>query len=249
VKSVPRDYSVFNKLNLERKPVGVKFTAIRPAGIQRLSKGLYFCELLKEAQTSQPFYIQQEDMQCLETVILGMKEPEPFLTAGLVGETDDFFEEARANRKLYQFLPCMPKGSVRFVVFSSFDQLTFDPDVMVITAPAEQARPVMRAVSFSSGEAWSSKGTQAAACSWLYVYPVLSGEVNYTVTGLSLGMQALKVFPPGLMLISIPWTRLPNIMENLQKMNLTIVSDQFTGEEHKKRVGKLFAELEQKMRD
>jgi hypothetical protein len=42
----------------------------------------------------------------------------------------------------------------------------------------------------------------------MYIYPYLSGEVNYTVTGLSMGMQTLKVLPQGLMIISIPWQKI-----------------------------------------
>jgi hypothetical protein len=60
-------------------------------------------------------------------------------------------------------------------------------------------------------------------------------------------MRALKVFPEGLMLISIPWTKLSMIVENLQKMNWTVISDTVTGEEHKKRVNVLFNELREKI--
>jgi uncharacterized protein (DUF169 family) len=141
----------------------------------------------------------------------------------------------------------MLKGSVNYVAFSSIDQLTFDPDVLIITAETSQAQLILRAWSYSSGDMWSCKGTPVVACSWLYIYPVLSGELNFTITGISLGMRALKVFPEGLFLIAIPWIRLPMIMENLQKMKWTIISDIVTGEEHKKRVDLLFNELKQKI--
>ena len=247
MSSKQRDYSVFDKFNFERKPVGVKFLPTRPEGIKRIDKELNFCEMLKEAQTSSPFYVQKEDLHCIEPLLLGMEDPDPMLLSGLVGETDGLFEEARANRKIYQYLPKMLKGSVSYVVFSPIDQLTFDPDVLIVTANVSQAHPILRALSYSSGEMWSCKGTPVAACSWLYIYPVISGELNLTITGISLGMRALKVFPEGLMLISIPWTKLPMIMENLQKMSWTLISDIVTGEEHKKRVGTLFEELRQKI--
>jgi uncharacterized protein (DUF169 family) len=247
MRPLQTDLSVYKKFNFERSPVGVKFLPTRPEGIKRLSKGLFFCEMFKEAQTSRPFYVQREDFCCVEPLLLGMEDPDPMLVSGLVGETDELFEEARANRKIYQYLPKMLKGSVNYVVFSAIDQLTFDPDVVVITANAGQAYHILRASGYSSGEAWSARGTSAAACSWLYIYPVLSGELNITITGLSLGMRALKVFPEGLILISIPWTKLPMITENLQKMRWTLLSDDITGEEHKKRVGILFDQLRQKI--
>jgi len=240
-----RDYSIFD---FERKPVGVKFLPIKPEGIERISKRLSFCEMFKEAQTSDPFYVQREDLYCIEPLLLGMEDFDPMLVSGLVGETDGLFEEARANRKVYQYLPRMLKGSVNCVAFSAIDQIIFDPDVLVITANVIQTYHLMRALSYSSGEMWSAKGTPVAACSWIYIYPVLTGELNFTITGISLGMRALKVLPEGLIILSIPWTKLPMIMENLQRMSWTLISDIVTGDEHKKRVDMLFNELRQKIK-
>lgn len=242
-----RDYSVFNRFNFERKPVGVKFLPIKPEGMERIQKRLSFCEMFKEAQTSKPFYVQKEDFHCIEPLILGMEEPDPMLHSGLIGEVDGLFEEARANRKIYQYLPMMLKGSVNYVAFASIDQLQFDPDVLIITAEVGKAQLILRAWSYSSGEMWTCQGTPVAACSWLYIYPVLSGKLNFTITGISLGMRALKVLPEGLMLISIPWTQLPMIIENLQKMKWTLTSDIITGEEHKKRIDQLFNDLRQRI--
>lgn len=244
-----RDYSILDKLKLERKPVGVKFLPVQPEGIPRITKRLSFCEMFKEAQTSPPFYVQKEDLFCIEPFILGMEEPDPMLVGGLVGEADELFEEARANRKLYQFLPKMLKGSVGYVAFSSVDQLTFDPDVVVFTANAGQAYHILRALNFSSGDMWSAKGTSVAACAWIYIYPVISGEMNLTITGISLGMRALKVFPEGLVIISIPWTRLDETLKNMRNMKWKLLSDEITGEEHKKRVDKLFNDLRQKIKN
>ena len=244
-----RDYSILDKLDLERKPVGVKFLSVKPEGIQRIDKRLSFCEMFKEAQTSAPFYVQKEDLKCIEPFILGMEDPDPMLVGGLVGEADELFEEARANRKLYQFLPKMVKGSVNYVAFSAVDQLTFDPDVVIFTANATQTYHLLRALNWSSGEMWSARGTSVAACAWMYLYPVLSGEMNLTITGISLGMRALKVFPEGLIIISIPWTKLDETLKNLRNMKWTLASDEITGEEHKKRVDILFNDLRQKIKN
>jgi uncharacterized protein (DUF169 family) len=247
MKPPKTDFSVFKKFNFERPPVGVKFLPVRPDGIERLKKRLSFCEMFKEAQTSPPFYVQKEDLQCIEPLLLGMADPDPMLLSGLVGETDELFEEARANRKVYQYLPRMIKGSVSHVAFAAIDQLSFEPDVLVITADAGQAYHILRALAYSSGEMWSARGTPIAACAWIYIYPVLSGELNFTITGISLGMRALKVFPEGLVIISIPWTKLAMITENLQKMPWRLISDEVTGDEHKKRVDKLFNQLRRKI--
>ena len=245
----PRDYSVFDKFNFERKPVGVKFLITKPEGVERPDKALNFCEMLKEAQTSSPFYVGKEDFHCIEVLLLGMEDPEPIFVSGLFGAVENLFKEARACRKMYQYLPRMLKGSVKYVAFSPIDQLPFDPDVMVITATVSQAQTILRSVGYSTGDYYCSKATPVAACAWIYIYPVLSGEMNYTVTGLGLGMQALDILPPGLFLISVPWNLLPTMMENLQEMYVGPAPPPPGGGEHRKRVKKLMEDLRKKIQE
>jgi uncharacterized protein (DUF169 family) len=239
------NYAILDKLDLRRKPVGVKFLPYRPEDIERVQKNLNFCQMFVEAQTSPPFFVQEEDLHCVEPLILGMKDFESAPMSGLVGEIDDLFEELRANQKIYYLIPKTLKGTVKSVVFSSVDQITYDPDVLVITTDnMDQARTIMRATVYSTGETWASKGMPVLACSWLYVYPYLSGEVNYMVTGMSMGMQTLKVLPQGLMVIAIPWQKLPMVLTNLEKMNWHPESETITGEEHKKRFEGILKEIE-----
>jgi uncharacterized protein (DUF169 family) len=221
MESKPRDYAAFDRLNLESQPVGIKFLPVKPEGIGRIKEKRAFCEMFKEAQDSGPFYVQEEDFLCIEPLLLGMREPDPALVSGMAGGTAGLFKEARANRKLYQYAPRMLKGTVKYVAFSPLDSLTFDPDVTVVVANVTQARPLLRADCYTSGDPWSATGTPVMACAWLYIYPVVSGKMNFTVTGLSLGMQAINMeFPEGMFLISIPWNMMATVLENLQDDNL-----------------------------
>ena len=249
MNSNQRDYSAFGKLNLERKPVGVKFLPARPEGIERIKEKLAFCELFLAAQEQPPFYVQKEDFLCVEPLLLGMADPEPVLVSGFAGGSAGLFKEPRANRKVYQYIPKMLKGSVTCVAFSSIDRMTFDPDVVVITANVSQARSILRAEGYSSGDSWSCQGTPVMACAWLYIYPVITGKINFTVTGLSLGMQALNVpLPEGLFIISIPWNILPTVMENLQDANLYRSWKTSGRDEHFKRFATRLADLRQQMK-
>lgn len=239
------DYSILEDLGLTRKPVGVKFLPYRPEGMDRIQKDLNFCQMFVEAQTSAPFYAQREDFHCVEPMILGMEPLDPVPLSGLVGEIDDLYEELRANQKVYHCVPRMLQGSVKSVAFSSTDRIPFDPDVLIVTTDnMDQARIIMRASVYSTGEAWSSKGTPVLACSWIYLYPYLTGELNYTITGLSMGMQTLKVLPQGLMVIAIPWQKLPMILTNMEKMNWHPISETVTGDEHKKRFAEILEEIQ-----
>jgi len=212
-----RDYSIFNKFNFERKPVGVKYLLKRPDGIEYLDKNLALCELFKEAQTSNPFYVGRENIQCGKH-ILGMVDFPPIMYSGQLGPEFRMFKTPSVNRRIYEYTPLLSKDSVEYVVYSPVDQLSEDPDILIITANMTQAEILLRASSYSNGKMWSSKGTTCLSCAWIYAYPYLSGEINFTVTGLGFSMKARQVLPDGLMLITIPFDLLPMMIENLEDM-------------------------------
>ncbi len=246
-----RDYSVLDKFNFERKPVGVRFTIDRPRGIPRLTKEMNMCEMLKEAQQDGAFYAGDK-WYCVgvEEMILGIKDPEPVLVSGIFGGEEGLFRDATACRTMYQYLPTLPKGSVRYVTFAPLDKLTFDPDLLVITANVAQAQTVLRSINYSTGAPFVSRATPVVACAWIYVYPVVSGELNYYVTGLGLGMQALDVFPPGLFLISVPFQIIPTMLENLAEMPVHATSEAAVGgPAHRKRVNKFKEDLIKKIEE
>jgi uncharacterized protein (DUF169 family) len=245
-----RDYSALDKFNFERKPVGVKFMITRPAGIKKLGKELNFCEMLKEAQEGNAFYVGEEDLVCVgvEQMILGMKDPEPLLVSGAFGGEEGLFKGANACRAMYDYLPRMPKGSVKYVAFAPVDKLPFDPDLLVLTANINQAQTLLRSVNYSTGQPFTSKATPVVACAWIYIYPVVSGELNYYITGLGLGMQALNIFPPGLFLISVPFQRIPTMLENLAQMEYNPSPPPGVGgPAHRKRVNQQMAEMRKKI--
>jgi uncharacterized protein (DUF169 family) len=252
MSATKRDYSALDKFKLERKPVGIKFTLRRPQGIKKLAKELNFCEMLKEAQTSRPFYVSPDQWVCVgvEQMILGMKDPEPILVSGAFGGDEGLFKDASSCRSMYNYLPRLPKDSVKYVSFASLDKMTFEPDVLIITADNRQAQTLLRSVNYSTGQPFVSKATPVVACAWIYIYPVISGELNYFVTGLGLGMQAMDIFPPGLFLISVPRNLLPAMLENLGEMAWNPNPPPPPGGKvHRQRVNKLMAEMRKKLKE
>ncbi|MFA5309973.1 MAG: DUF169 domain-containing protein [Dehalococcoidales bacterium] len=212
------DLSIFEKFNFKLKPVAVKFLLFKPEGIPKLKKNLSICEMIREAQQAEPFYAALDNFTCVEPILLGMAEGDPVFESGHIGQSLHIFEEARANRRLYYEITKLEKNSVNYVSFASIDKLTFTPDVLVAAADPIQLEIIIRAMCFATGKMWTSKGTPVIACSWLITYPYISGEVNFVMTDLSHGMRAKQVFPPGTVLISIPFDRINQITEGLNKI-------------------------------
>jgi len=249
MESIPQDYSVFDRFSFKRKPVGVKFLPTKPQGFERIKNKVALCEMFIESQKSGAFYVQKEDFICVETLVLGMEDPEPVFISGVAGGEAGLYKEVRANRRAYEFIPKLKRGSVNYVVFCPIDKLTFDPDMLiVITDNMSQTRNILRAEGFASGDPWSATGTPILACSWLYAYPMITGRINYTVTGLHLGLRAIRApIEEGLFVISIPWTVLPTVISNLKDEKLYIEWQSADRNEHYAKFNKHCADLRKRM--
>ncbi len=246
MRPLTQDLSIYNKFNFENPPVGVKFLLTRPEGIEQIDKTLPFCEMIKEAQRREaPFYFTKENENCVGSIVLGMEEMLPFVEGGLVGPELEIYQEARANNKIYQYTPKFKKGVVNYVVFSRLDKLSFEPDLLIITATPSQAEIVMRAMSYSTGELWDPKLTPVLGCAWLYAHPFLNGKVNYMITGMTFGMKAKQSFEEGWILISIPYNWIPTITQNLKEIKWVLPSYAEGREKFLKREEAIFKKLEQ----
>ena len=245
MSSIQQDLPVFKKFNFEKPPVGVKFLPTKPKGIKRLNKILDFCEMLLEAQNGSSFYATKEDFTCIGPMLLGMVEGDPVFQSGRVGPEMEIFKEARANRRIYEYIPRLDKDTANYVAFAPLDQLSFEPDVLVVMANPSQAEILLRANGYTTGKMWSAKGTTVAACAWLYVYPYVSGELNFMLPGFSFGMRSRRLFPEGMLLVSIPWDILPDMVANLQDMKWVPHSFTIGREEHKKKASKVVEALRQ----
>jgi uncharacterized protein (DUF169 family) len=213
------DLAILDKFDFDVPPVGVKFLAKQPEGVERLNERMAFCEMLKRAQEGNVFFVDKETHACEAGLyVLGQEDaPGPFIS-GEFGAGLRIFEEPRSASRLYQYIPRIGKGAVNYVAFSPLNKLSFDPDVLVLLANTSQTEILLRAMSYRTGKMWSSKCSAAIGCAWIYVYPYLTGELNYTVTGLGHGMKRRKLFPEGHQLVSIPFDLLPSMLQALRDM-------------------------------
>jgi uncharacterized protein (DUF169 family) len=240
-----KDYSIFEKFNFEYPPVGMKYLLNKPEGIEKLEKRMAICQMFREAQDRSPFYAASENFSCVDRLVLGFIDPEPGVESGQIGEKEKIYQEARANRRIYQYVPKLAKGTVRYVAFSRVNQLTFEPDLLVITASPNQAEIILRALSFSIGKPLTTKITPVLMCAWVFVYPYVHGELNYTITGLSYGMKAQKLLPEGLVLISVPYDLIPMLIDNLREMDWVLPITTMNKEEIKQFSRRVMKEIRQ----
>jgi len=222
MRPLQTDLNSFTKFGFERAPVGIKFQFFKPEGIDPLpaTKELSLCEIFREAQNSKtPFFLGKEHREtCVGKILLGMQEMEAFAESGQIGERLQIFQEARANYAFYKHVPKFEKNIVNYVAFAPMDQLTFEPDLLILSADHSQAEIVMRSLTYSTGELYNSRTTPVMGCAWIFIYPFQSGRVNFIIPEMIHGMKGRELFPNGSILISIPYQWIPTMAHNLREM-------------------------------
>jgi uncharacterized protein (DUF169 family) len=211
--------AILDKFDFDLPPVGVKFLAKPPDMVERIDENMALCEMLKNAQQGHAFFAGAENHTCEAGLyVLGQADaPEPFIN-GEFGAGLQIYEEPRIASRLYLHIPKIGTGVVHYVAFSPLDKLLFDPDILILLADTNQTEILLRAMSYKTGKMWVSKFTPAIGCAWTYIYPYLTGELNYFITGLGHGMKRRQLFPEGRQIISIPFDLLPSLLQTLQDM-------------------------------
>jgi len=212
------DFSILDKFGFETPPVGIKFTIKRP-DLPRVTKRMTLCEMIKWAQDGNAFYAELEDHTCdAGLYVMGMKDVEPPYVNGEYGTGLQVYESPRSASRLYQHIYKIDRGTVNFVSLAPLNKLIFDPDVLLILANTTQAEILLRASSYRTGDMWLSKYTAALGCDWLLVYPYVSGEINYSTTGLGFGMRRRHIFKEGQIFFSVPYDKIQPLLDTLAVM-------------------------------
>ena len=245
MNTIKQDYSILDDFNFERKPVGIKFSLNKPGDLEQTDKIMPICRLFTEAQNSQPFYATKDNFSCVDRLVLGLIDPEPTTVSGQIGAKEKIYQEARANSRIYKYIEKIPKGTVRYVAFAPYDKLAFSPDLLVITAKPSDAEIIFRALSYSIGKPIKSTITPVLMCAWIFSYPFVTGELNYSVTGIGYGMKMQKILPEGLFLISIPYDLIPMLINNLREMDWELPMTLLSDEERREFALKIMDEIRQ----
>ena len=221
---------------------------VKPSNLPRLGTPLAFCEMLREAQLHGGFYAELDDHACgVGPHILGQTEDIPAMVGGMIGPKISVYAEPRANQRVYREMKTLPKGTGTYTYFDTLEHITFDPDLIVLLTRPEQAEIVLRAYGYHTGKAWVARGTSVAGCACLYTYPFLTGELNLMVTGLHHGMKARGTFPSGLLMLSIPYQVIPDIMCSLQEMPWDLPQYHWGKETHIEKMRKIGEQISREL--
>ncbi len=239
------DFSNLEKVGFDLPPVAVKFEYFKPEGVEPLDPPLAMCEMPRHAQTSgKVFYMDITNEDCMGKGAMGMLGEDPsWATAGLIGERMWVFKDPGANIRCMKHYTFFPRKSVNYIIFAPLPACTFEPDLLICTGDVKQVGAIMRAASYSTGDAFVSMSTPVFQCSWMFAYPFIENKVNYFTLGMGLGTGGRKAYTPGEMMVSVPRPRFRDIMESLGEMEIVNPAWQGTREEWIEKEAGIYAKL------
>lgn len=213
------DLAILDEFEFEIQPVGVKYLTQTPSDIELLDGSLTLCAMLKKAQTGDCFYAGPENHACeAGSYVLGQTDIKEQFINGEWGAGLEVFYDPRAASRIYHYIPRITPGVNKYIAMAPLSKLTFDPDVLNIFANTSQSEIMLRAMSYKTGQMWESRYSSVIGCAWMFVYPYLSGEINYGISGLGFGMRRRKLFPENYLWLSIPFIGLPTFLQTLKEM-------------------------------
>lgn len=214
-----RHHPALEALGLDYPVVAVGFAATEPPDLPRLDKKIALCAMLKEAQEAGAFYASKDEQGCAAgSYVLGQVGHDPVMESGRIGPAIGVYESAEANRRVYEEMVRFPEGTAPYTLFAPLEQLSFEPDLVIITARPFQVEVIVRAHGYRTGAAWEMRGTSVIGCACLYSLPHFTGKMNILISGLHHGMRARGLFPEGLLFVSIPSPLVPEVFGNLATM-------------------------------
>ncbi|MCL6518396.1 MAG: DUF169 domain-containing protein [Armatimonadetes bacterium] len=107
-----------------------------------------------------------------------------------------------------------PKGAAENVILAPMEKAGLMPDVVLFLVNAEQACRLIQLAAYWDG---INPRTEliGSGCHMAIAYPIVSGEIN--VTFLDWTARRTRPYKPDELIISIPYHKLPNIVEAIDK--------------------------------
>ena len=158
---------------------------------------------------------------CMGKGAMGMMDDDPsWAGAGLIGERMGIFRDAGTNMRCMTHYTVFGPNSVNYVVFAPLPAMDFEPDMLIFTGDITQSGPILRAMSYMTGEPFESKATAVFQCAWMFPYPYLQNKVNYITLGTGHGTTARETYERGEVMVSVPSTYFTTILDGLKEMDL-----------------------------
>lgn len=206
-------------LKLENEPVAIKWSVKKPEDMAKENGKSRFCSKLTNAMNGEIFYSTLEEEECMGGArYSGLKDmteyPAP-VQSGAFMVPNGLYKNIPAVQRSREHETYINPGIFSAILFAPLKKAQFEPDVIFITAHAQQGMEILHANSYDSGK--HGLGTDAVpVCSSMAATPYMKGKVTYGFGDVA-ARKNMDINKEDIM-VSIPGSDLDRIVSNLGEM-------------------------------
>ncbi len=207
--------TIVEALDIEKEPVGVKYTDEDPA--VKIEAGNYtVCGAILAASEGKVILLSEYRCACSGgKTHLGLTQKREIPWKMLVEGEKLWFDVKTAIRSGVEVdkIARPPYGlSKRIFLYPAMKEI-FQPDLILMLVNAEQASRLITLNQFWNGKTPSIE-MRGSLCWSMITYPFVSGNFNLSVGDIS--ARRMERWDPNIMAASIPWERLRDIAEAVE---------------------------------
>ncbi len=204
-------------LNLEYSPVGL--SCCKEPLLKDTGKKVRICRAILAAGKGETIEIDKKNNACFgASWHLGLQQiKDPKITQMIkkfVVEGEKLFCSYEALDKLISQMEKVPDNSGSYFVLSPLEKCEFIPQLVIFIVNAEAACRLLALVTFIDGAMPKIK-IGGPTCRMSIIYPLLTGEVNISFYDYT--ARKMCNVEKDKLLISIPFRRIPQIIESIDK--------------------------------
>ena len=133
-----KEKDLLKKLDLKYPVIAIRMAFEKPDCMRYDGPPVAFCQFVKYAQdTGKHFYIEAEDDQCYGKLPMGMVDFPPVPASGQAGFDYGVYKQPMPNRLIYQNMPVLVPGTVRYVEYCLATEADFQPDLLFFITDLE----------------------------------------------------------------------------------------------------------------
>ena len=214
-----QDFSLVLKelLNLEYSPVAI--SCVKEPVFKAAEKKLRICRAILDAGRGESLQINKENNACFgASWHLGfhkIKDPEVLnMVKQFVVEGEKLFCSYEALDNLVSQMGEVPDNSNSYFVLAPLEKCEFKPQLVIFICNAEIACRLLTLTSFIDGNMPKIK-IGGPTCRMSVIYPLLKNELNLSFYDYT--ARKMCNVEKDKLLISIPYAKMPKIMESIDK--------------------------------
>jgi len=204
-------------LNLEYSPVAIN--CIKGASLKNLERKVRICRAILDVGKGETLEINKENNACFgASWHLGFHKIKDSKVSNMVKkfvvEGEKLFCSYEALDNLISQMEEVPDNSDSYFVLSPLEKAEIEPELVIFISDAQGACRLLTLVTFIDGAMPKIK-IGGPTCRMSIIYPILKNEVNISFYDYT--ARKMCNVEKDKLLISIPYKKIPQIIENINK--------------------------------